>query len=1120
MNPRDNEQQYYYDTQASYATAAQGPPRLSNDAAFRASATLPFSWTPSEMGRPHPHFLPSQFPSYPEPPQYFPSHVGPSYPPPPLAHSRNASQLEPQLALASLPQTFDYSSQPLPSPPSHSDLCALRSRQSQRKRELSGSIARNERNPSTNGLNQTPQEVADAPSTLLGFAGEERRRTFSQGGHNELDDWTRDAMGRSVSLSASTLSTSSSSSSRPGTGNFDDPTQLYWELRNTSTTSGSVDPSPPLHQFPGGGGIESYPFEFFQPPTSFSSSLSSIHDATPLSQYDQPVQTVDQQYLSQHVPPSHPPTISQLTTLAQSDPILSLPLSSSLSQIPTPPRFPEPPRSSNLPTSSSTSNPHPNPKPQTLPTLSTPSSLLTPDLVPILSKGLQTRLKHYESTSPLSTRPARNKVNRPSLGTRTPTTESLNDSSAREGDVEGKWKIGKNASGKKITSLELRIDCERDSERRGGGNGAGGKCCCESGRGGKERKVAKIVLRNLSGEMLKALEGIDGRLEERNVSGGTPDEANETEGRGGRKSTRPRSATFGSSTISGVSPCSDSALTSPSSQHSTSSTLTPNPATPSSLSLTPTLSPPHELNSESISLSTIPRELGIALENSSCLVCAGLASPRSTLSPDPSTADGEAQPKERGYEDTLSAAIDRFERLNLGNPDSPGDTTEKDEENKEETKQGWEGLVHLEPDAVPKEYSNEVLRCDVCNLVCGLSNIVYTDPTLSPSDPSRPEAHEQSTASTSTGSRPFTVEVICARCDALFKACTDCGGGGGRLTPGKWRCKELFPDGRKNCQLSHARNPTLDEISIVINPVSSLSSLELDSASSACRKLFFNTRLGTLCRPEFMLKGDGLANSFQQAENLSIDYWGRLDEVLRGELPQDSPMKRYLVITYSQPRPRHPPKTARSRGAKGGVKDEDFDDEFDLGEPEPAPPSTTRKKRGKASGTKKVVGQGEGGKMDPWAFSIVEVDFSVGVLFFCCVIPWATSGQSFDANSLLIERTNELVKSDLVHLNRQRQQQGLPPYPRLEYNFIVSPFRLDSKNSQNLNRRGYYTLDQMEENGHKVERKLFPPYREIWLPAHYGRATHVFVRRLENEQDMGGPPKDNAPRKRKKKATG
>lgn len=32
--------------------------------------------------------------------------------------------------------------------------------------------------------------------------------------------------------------------------------------------------------------------------------------------------------------------------------------------------------------------------------------------------------------------------------------------------------------------------------------------------------------------------------------------------------------------------------------------------------------------------------------------------------------------------------------------------------------------------------------------------------------------------------------------------------------PGRWRCKELFPGGRKTCLLSHARNPTLDEVSV------------------------------------------------------------------------------------------------------------------------------------------------------------------------------------------------------------------------------------------------------------------------------------------------------------------
>jgi len=30
------------------------------------------------------------------------------------------------------------------------------------------------------------------------------------------------------------------------------------------------------------------------------------------------------------------------------------------------------------------------------------------------------------------------------------------------------------------------------------------------------------------------------------------------------------------------------------------------------------------------------------------------------------------------------------------------------------------------------------------------------------------------------------------------------------------------------------------------------------------------------------LKGDGLASTYAQAERLSIDYWGRLNEVLTG----------------------------------------------------------------------------------------------------------------------------------------------------------------------------------------------------------------------------------------------
>ena len=96
--------------------------------------------------------------------------------------------------------------------------------------------------------------------------------------------------------------------------------------------------------------------------------------------------------------------------------------------------------------------------------------------------------------------------------------------------------------------------------------------------------------------------------------------------------------------------------------------------------------------------------------------------------------------------------------------------------------------------------------------------------------------------------------------------------------------------------LAHTQLTLILECSVV-NPVSSFTPDKLNEASSACRKLFFNTRLGTLCRPEFMLKGDGLASTYAQAERLSIDYWGRLNEVLTGV----SLMKLSFIVSKKLP---------------------------------------------------------------------------------------------------------------------------------------------------------------------------------------------------------------------------
>ncbi|GAA5981083.1 hypothetical protein JCM5350_000036 [Sporobolomyces pararoseus] len=1044
---------------------------------------------------------PHQLPSI---PLAFEGYPATSIPPPPLS--------------APLPLPLDP--QPLPNPDhslngSQSDLYTLRSLQRQRKREFS--------NSTSSSISSSRNYSQDAPpsSTLLGFAGEPQSSSGYRGGgggtSNEFSQ-TRTSSGHSTPHSGSMSSSF---------GDLNQVNQGYWSrpfasaAPSVASSIASAEPSPPI-PFGESSGIAAAGnyYDYFQPLVQAASAVSSPSNGgfSSSSQYDPSAQLN-----SNSVSLPAPPPIHHTARSSSNHPFF-VPSREFAAQFPTHPTFPP-----SIPSTSSDSlippalNPHNLPfhppaiarvggtgteePPSDPDSTNSQTSLTNAKLLPILERGLMIRIKHYEELpNPLGvTHPARHRSKKPQAS---PGPEGgLARVNGGEEDWEGNWRIVKNASGKKIVGLEIKVNCEYC------------KAMNESGDREEEKetkKVARVVLRNLSTKLLGLLNEIDQRLreEELQIIG-----VASTLAEGGTSSSRSRSTTNGSNPSFSSSPSGSSAFSSATATPGTSTTPTP-PSFVTSGSST-AQGPP-------LSRWTVPEELGIGLTGSNCLVCAGLAPPKPDIEPDPRLLRSQdpQQPRERGYEDTLSAAIDRFEKLNLNSvkkvkaeeedekggreEEMPEEKEKKEIETKSEKKEDWKKLVHLEAEQLPVEYLIKSLSCDVCNLICGLSTIEYTETATLPAIVDE-AASSTMKKSNSTSARAFTVEVICARCDALFKACSDCGGGGGRLTPGKWRCKELFPDGRKNCQLSHARNPTLNEIDIVVSPVSSLSPTELDQASAACRKLFFNTRLGTLCRPEFMLRGDGLANSFQQAENLSIDYWGRLEDVLRGETPSDLSFKRYLTITYSRPRPRHPPKSQQASTSKASsVKAEDFDDEYDLAEPQPAPPKSQP-----AKSTAKGTGDG---KTVPWAFSIVEVDFSAGTLFFCCVIPWATSGQSFDANSLLIERTNERVKSDLLEINAARRAQGLPAYPRLKYNFIVSPFRLDSKNSQNLNRRGFYTLDQLEEHDDEgVNRRLFPPYRQIWLPAHYAKAMHTFVRKLENEEDMGGPPPQNAPRKRKKK---
>ena len=56
---------------------------------------------------------------------------------------------------------------------------------------------------------------------------------------------------------------------------------------------------------------------------------------------------------------------------------------------------------------------------------------------------------------------------------------------------------------------------------------------------------------------------------------------------------------------------------------------------------------------------------------------------------------------------------------------------------------------------------------------------------------------------------------------------------------------------------------------------------QLDVLESRCRAIYFNSRLAVVARPEFLLRGDGLARSFREAEAVTVDHWGQLATVLR-----------------------------------------------------------------------------------------------------------------------------------------------------------------------------------------------------------------------------------------------
>ncbi|GAA5884927.1 hypothetical protein JCM3774_004580 [Rhodotorula dairenensis] len=344
-------------------------------------------------------------------------------------------------------------------------------------------------------------------------------------------------------------------------------------------------------------------------------------------------------------------------------------------------------------------------------------------------------------------------------------------------------------------------------------------------------------------------------------------------------------------------------------------------------------------------------------------------------------------------------------------------------------------------------FKRQAMCCDVCSRVIGAGSVESLDAGPAPS---------------------FTVEVICRTCLDRYRACSDCGGGGGRLTPGRWRCKELFPANRRTCTLSHARNPPLADIDYDVLRITEIDPAKVASLDDRLRKIYYNVRMRMQARPEMLERGDGLATTFAQVEKLIVDGWTLLRPLLTVDVEATRGLRRYVALQTSTPHKR------RAKPKPGAIP-----------KPEPVVPKLLDPVEREVSG-----------------FLLLEHQLETGAVHVAVTMPWAISGDAFDATTILLDETLRRVRLDLLRDNMLRAERSggrEPPYPDPTYLWGITPFKSDSRMTQSLTRRGFHFLEDRLREDPTFDVTIFPPHRTVHVPNEFMRSFRIFLRDVTEE---------------------
>ncbi|GAA5958587.1 hypothetical protein JCM21900_003988 [Sporobolomyces salmonicolor] len=324
----------------------------------------------------------------------------------------------------------------------------------------------------------------------------------------------------------------------------------------------------------------------------------------------------------------------------------------------------------------------------------------------------------------------------------------------------------------------------------------------------------------------------------------------------------------------------------------------------------------------------------------------------------------------------------------------------------------------------------------------------------------------------------FQIEVCCTSCISKYQRCTDCGGGGGaRLGTGKWRSKQLFKDGKKTCCLRHQRLGAWQEMEYEVWRITDIPPSEVDELSSRCGEMFTNTMLAGITIPEVLERDGAIWTSFEQAEKHAHSGWQGFAPMFRNDIETSRAIRRYIALRLC------PPNFRKSNKKDGSPLNPPANA---VGDSEPRV----------LKGDKAIAG-----------YIISEWDIRYGTVFLALVIPWDSTGEGFDATTLLIQALLRRVEADQREMNAFRASKSEAPVPRLQRVFTMIFFKAGSRMITHLTKkRGFLPLEDYLKQHAETDPAQFPPHRPVYLPVERQAGWQVLVRHQKEYED--GRPDD------------